>query len=549
MLGAKYDHYYNDLNLKQAELASLSEDERLAIVKKAFFKIALKYHPDKNHSPEAPEIYRIASEAYNILSGHEDADNKYVYTARAKKTFAIPASAFDLRMAAAFKDYQSDIISELSKLSEKQRQQAEEFYGDFIDLAESINIQDQVHFSHGQLDEQLRSFSKTFYFMWRKNMLRVLFQERLDDFTYRDMLANGLQWQYTSGIKVYFPIPIKWMAALTLTISSSIIAAYEYCMDNAFLKMYEYYYELQYQYHQYQKGMDVDWMSVGTKVATMGAFVFFLLSPYFQYIFLLYGAGIMLEKVSLIVATPINYVFRPLYQLAQKYPRATTAVLLSSILAATAVLALMTWVPAFAALMASINPYYVLAALFGVFDTAIQFALPYYFYKINPTMGGFFIGSTAANYLILLLVDYTILPAAYLAIVTNPALFFVTLGVDIGLVQALRVIMDPQAHQQSIFDRAPLPEEDIPQEIKDAALKGAPFTFWSNDLFNTGDPKRNRVIPESERDLGYQVRNFFGLGGEKKSVDVMRQGKLSEFDGEGFRPEPEQRLLGYGGKS
>ena len=65
--------YYKILGLSKGA----SDDD----IKKAYRKLALKYHPDKNKEPGAEEKFKEVAEAYEILS---DPKKKEIFDRRPK---------------------------------------------------------------------------------------------------------------------------------------------------------------------------------------------------------------------------------------------------------------------------------------------------------------------------------------------------------------------------------------------------------------------------------------------------------------------------------
>lgn len=58
------------------EILELTRDASPDEVKRAYRKKALEFHPDRNDSPEAEELFKEASEAYEVLA---DADKRQIY--------------------------------------------------------------------------------------------------------------------------------------------------------------------------------------------------------------------------------------------------------------------------------------------------------------------------------------------------------------------------------------------------------------------------------------------------------------------------------------
>ncbi|KAH7703706.1 CRE-DNJ-13 protein [Aphelenchoides avenae] len=105
--------YYNILGLSKG--ASYEE------IKKAYKKMALKYHPDKNKDPGAEAKFKEVAEAYGILSQHAEEGLKADAMPGgggdgATTTALIPASLRSLRVVAS--DGLTDSVTPLVVIEE-----------------------------------------------------------------------------------------------------------------------------------------------------------------------------------------------------------------------------------------------------------------------------------------------------------------------------------------------------------------------------------------------------------------------------------------------
>lgn len=57
---------------KYYKILGISHDATDEEIKKAFHKLALMYHPDRNNEPDAEKKFKEIREAYAVLSGKEN---------------------------------------------------------------------------------------------------------------------------------------------------------------------------------------------------------------------------------------------------------------------------------------------------------------------------------------------------------------------------------------------------------------------------------------------------------------------------------------------
>lgn len=69
------------------QILGVSSNAHAAEIKRAYRRLAVMYHPDKNPSPDAEEMFKSINEAYDVLS---DPDKRRAYDSRFERLFDVP---------------------------------------------------------------------------------------------------------------------------------------------------------------------------------------------------------------------------------------------------------------------------------------------------------------------------------------------------------------------------------------------------------------------------------------------------------------------------
>lgn len=143
--------YYKVLELEASSTTTAQQ------IKKAYRKLSLKYHPDKNPAPEAKEKFQQITEAYQVLS---DPDLRTKYDKFGKEQavpeagFQDPTEMFDIIFGGeAFRDW----IGELTMFKEMMKS---------VELSESMDnnnadVQERQASSNGETNLTIEYFKQT----------------------------------------------------------------------------------------------------------------------------------------------------------------------------------------------------------------------------------------------------------------------------------------------------------------------------------------------------------------------------------------------------
>lgn len=439
------------LGLELEELETLSEDEQALRIKKAWKRMCLLTHPDKNPNPDTKEhytqLFKQVNQAYTELTtSHGSDEGNYDFNNFFEKTeIIIPNTAFDIPMQEGIHEAFEELKRKFRELdSDVTKRKFAKHYASFLTLAEDLESRqvelNQVRGADLVRHEMEATIGEFLTREWRMLIIRLFAEEYLDDFQYRNAIAFGDLLSILATRKLISPA--KWIAAIIGGLDLLFRGSAEYCMK-----------------HEAGDGASLLYF-LGTPV-TLVNFFFELL------------------------ASPVNNVIRPLASYTG-LPTAGLAVLLAGIVASLIyglILASSTFSLASTLLLL---PYLTVALNLYSIYVVYQLVQNLKDQGRDPTDVVLFFG-------LAILVNF---------IPSEPIFDFIMVVADLCLFLAVKKITTEKP-----IEFLPLPDEPIAEDVKAATLLGYNKANQSHRFFGT--PKD--AVVQNERSFWQKTASFFGV--------------------------------------
>ena len=142
------------------QILGVNKDATKEEIRKAYLKLAIKYHPDKNQTPEAKEKFQEISKAYEILS---DDNKRFLHSNGTQFDFSDPMELWnkfskELDMEDLLKNIDQQDLDFISNL-------VSFFYEDPIEFIEDLKKKD-IQKMQAKLDDKMRDVSEKGF--WEK---------------------------------------------------------------------------------------------------------------------------------------------------------------------------------------------------------------------------------------------------------------------------------------------------------------------------------------------------------------------------------------------
>ena len=499
------------LELTNSDLNNLSPKEQFKKIRQQWIKLSYKYHPDKNPSnPLATQNFQKISEAYNFLTKKKKREDQYfseINNYFKKIIIDIPETAFDLLLLENIETAYSELkLAFLELKTEDEKKSFGAQYASFLNLAQSLEeIQGELNKKRANyLFKQEKETLKIYFTReWRTLIIRLFAEEYLDDFQYRQALATGKLAPILATRKLVSPIKI--LVAILNSINLMICSSGHYFEISLTSKIAT---DFLHQYSAYKSGKITVIKASIIALEIIGSALLICSPLYFIPTIAFSALGLPMIATTLeCLASPVNKLIKPLAAYTKLSPFGLTT--LFSILGAAAIYGLISTAMFTSALF--LLEYASLALSFYCLYGMTK--LIHNMYKLMPALGIFqslFITS-------IMLISF-LMPSPNATLPINIiANFFTVLSSSSVLYWGNIFFENPSVGMAKKIEVLPLPEEEIPDSIKEATLQGNKKTAQSHRFFNT--PKDAEFLEKEDRTFRQQTTSFFG-GDTKKSIYI-----------------------------
>lgn len=483
------------LELEPEQVNALSEDKQHKLFKKQRNKLALQYHPDKNHDNEAVQRFHAINNAYEQLIGRDldattrnDIDDYYE-----QSDIMVPPTSLDLNLREGIIRAHEELLARFRQLeTENQKTRFAEHYAPFLNMKLSIDTvtermnEELTESLYQRLNETFRQSIKREY---RELVLRTYSHELLSDFAYRHALATGELYPLLAGRKLLSPLKAIFFFINAILIVP--INVFTHGLNNAMANIM----------NDLAHGNNIKFM---LKLSALALFLVFAnnlvaLVPFFLYAVIF--SIPLITRLSEAFASPVNTLFRPVanyFGFSSAWLSAASILMLPAI-AYGAVVLLST-----VSIMSILEVATAVIALM-IIPAIVNFE--YELYKFRPASA-----LISISIMVIMVALSIVFPSAAVASATNVNIigdFFMVLSQFALIFCATLFVKNAGNYQNELAESLPLPQQNISPEIKSAVLQGhTSATKHSNRFFNT--PEGTHYLPASQQSAFQRSCSFFG---------------------------------------